>query len=82
VARQLRERPLTRDVLLIAVSGYGQEEDRRRSREAGFNHHLIKPIDFSDLQQVMPSLRGRLNGSSGELPTADTALAPNAATPE
>jgi two-component system CheB/CheR fusion protein len=57
VARRLRERPATRDVLLIAVSGYGQEEDRRRSREAGFNYHLIKPVDFSDLQQLIPALR-------------------------
>ncbi len=59
VARRLRERPATRDVLLIAVSGYGQEEDRRRSREAGFDYHLIKPVDFADLQQLIPALRAR-----------------------
>jgi two-component system CheB/CheR fusion protein len=56
VARHLREQPGTRDALLVAISGYGQEEDRQRSRQAGFDHHLVKPIDFSELQQVMPAL--------------------------
>jgi signal transduction histidine kinase/ActR/RegA family two-component response regulator len=40
-------------VLLIALTGWGQEEDRRRSREAGFDHHLTKPIDFDDLDKLL-----------------------------
>jgi PAS domain S-box-containing protein len=48
VASQLRRDGLT-DSVIIAVSGYGQEQDRRRSREAGFDHHLVKPIDYDAL---------------------------------
>jgi two-component system CheB/CheR fusion protein len=53
VAAALREDPLTRSAWLIAVSGYGQEEDRRRSREAGFDQHLTKPVDCVELQQLL-----------------------------
>ena len=49
VASALREEPLCRDALIIAISGYGQQEDRRRSTEAGFDHHLVKPIDYDAL---------------------------------
>jgi CheY-like chemotaxis protein len=45
VARALREDPLTAAARLIAVTGYGQEEDRQRAREAGFDDHLTKPVD-------------------------------------
>jgi len=45
VARRLREQPATRDVLLLAMTGWGQDEDRRKSREAGFDEHLVKPLD-------------------------------------
>ena len=45
VARQLREQPAFAATKLIAMTGYGQEEDRQHSREAGFNHHLVKPVD-------------------------------------
>jgi CheY-like chemotaxis protein len=38
-----------KDALIIAVSGYGQPEDLRRSREAGFDHHLVKAVDFEVL---------------------------------
>jgi two-component system CheB/CheR fusion protein len=45
VARRLRSMEDQRDTLLVALTGYGQTEDRRRSREAGFDHHLVKPVD-------------------------------------
>jgi PAS domain S-box-containing protein len=45
VARRLRKDPACRDCVIIAISGYGQDDDRRRGREAGFDHHLVKPID-------------------------------------
>ena len=38
-----------RDALIIAVSGYGQEEDRHRTQAAGFDHHLVKPISYDEL---------------------------------
>jgi PAS domain S-box-containing protein len=49
VARRLRREECGHDVVMIAVTGYGQEEDRRRSRAAGFDHHLVKPIDHNAL---------------------------------
>jgi PAS domain S-box-containing protein len=45
VASELRRSPETRAARLIAVTGYGQEEDRRRAQQAGFDHHLVKPVD-------------------------------------
>jgi PAS domain S-box-containing protein len=49
VAGRLRREECCRDAVIIAVSGYGQEGDRRRSEEAGFDHHLVKPVDYSIL---------------------------------
>jgi CheY-like chemotaxis protein len=54
VAARLRQEEGCRDALIIAASGYGQEEDRRRSREAGFDHHLVKPIDYDLLNTLLP----------------------------
>ncbi len=45
VAREVRKNPATSQARLIAVSGYGRDEDRRRSAQAGFSHHLTKPVD-------------------------------------
>ncbi len=60
VARELRREPDTSSTRLVAVTGYGQEEDRRRSREAGFEIHLTKPVDFRQLQQALSSVaKGR-----------------------
>jgi CheY-like chemotaxis protein len=53
VARTLRANPTTAKVHLIAVTAYGQDEDRRRSNEAGFEHHLVKPADLNALQRVL-----------------------------
>jgi CheY-like chemotaxis protein len=52
VARALRAQPWGRRVVLVAQTGWGQEEDRRRSREAGFDAHLTKPVDQAALQQL------------------------------
>src|SRR5439155_21163997 len=53
VARELRRRSATARVRLIAVSGYGMEEDRRRSGEAGFDLHLTKPLSFDELGRLL-----------------------------
>ncbi|MDG3004778.1 hybrid sensor histidine kinase/response regulator [Paludisphaera mucosa] len=49
VASRLRREPSCKDAVIIAISGYGRDEDRRRSKEAGFDHHLIKPLDHDVL---------------------------------
>ena len=53
VARRLRNLPGLEGVVLVALTGYGSEEDRRRSREAGFDHHLVKPADPADLLRLL-----------------------------
>jgi two-component system CheB/CheR fusion protein len=53
VARRLREEAGLKDVFLVAVTGYGQDDDRRRSRESGFDHHLVKPVDPEALEQLL-----------------------------
>jgi PAS domain S-box-containing protein len=59
VAQRLREDPALKGVALIAASGYGQEEDLRRSREAGIDHHLVKPIDLRELQDLLAAVGER-----------------------
>ena len=53
VARRLRRSAGLEDVRIIAVTGYGQEEDRRRSKEAGFDDHMVKPVDMQKLVSLM-----------------------------
>jgi signal transduction histidine kinase len=60
VARELRRQPATRSALLIAMTGYGQEDDYLQSREAGFDHHLTKPADPDLLQQLLGADRPAL----------------------
>ena len=53
VAAALRQEPTTAAARLIAISGYGQEEDRRRGQTAGFDAHLVKPVDFAALEKLL-----------------------------
>lgn len=53
VARRLREQPEARTAFLVALTGYGRPEDRRRSTEAGFDAHLVKPVDLASLQRLL-----------------------------
>lgn len=53
VARRIRERPAAKEVLLVALTGYGQEEDRKRALEAGFDQHLTKPASIDALRQII-----------------------------
>jgi CheY-like chemotaxis protein len=53
VARRLRERVASQGVLLVALTGYGRDEDRRRSLAAGFDRHLVKPVDPTDLRDLL-----------------------------
>jgi CheY-like chemotaxis protein len=56
VARKLRKQRGGRKTTLIAVTGYGQEEDRQKSTEAGFDHHLTKPVNYDTLASLINSL--------------------------
>lgn len=57
VAKQIRAQPGGEDTLLIALTGYGQESDRRTSSEAGFDHHLVKPAKFEELLQILSTVK-------------------------
>jgi CheY-like chemotaxis protein len=57
LARRLRDDPATRAAVLVALTGWGTDDDRRRSREAGFDAHLTKPVDVNavtDLVELRP----------------------------
>ena len=53
VAKRIRQLPSLKDVVLIALTGYGQDTDRQRSSLAGFNHHLVKPARLEQLQEIL-----------------------------
>ena len=55
--RRIREQPWGKSVVLIALTGWGQEEDRRRSHEAGFDHHMVKPVDPQELMKLLAGLQ-------------------------
>jgi two-component system CheB/CheR fusion protein len=57
VARRLRRQPGGDSLMLVALSGYGQEEDVRRSRAAGFDVHLTKPVGLAVLEPLLASLK-------------------------
>jgi PAS domain S-box-containing protein len=59
VAKRLRELPETRQAFLVAISGYGQPADLEQSKSAGFDHHLLKPIDHSNLSALLETVIGQ-----------------------
>jgi PAS domain S-box-containing protein len=56
VARKIRQQPWGKTMVLVALTGWGQQEDRRQSSEAGFNGHLVKPVDFDDLMKLLAEI--------------------------
>jgi len=56
LARLLRNEPGLQQVVLVALTGYGQESDREKSKEAGFDHHLVKPVSLEALRNLLTNL--------------------------
>jgi PAS domain S-box-containing protein len=56
IAKRLRQQPALQNAVLVAMTGYGQESDRKRSQEAGFDHHLVKPGDFGKVLQILATV--------------------------
>jgi signal transduction histidine kinase/ActR/RegA family two-component response regulator len=77
VARQMREQAWGNGALIVALTGYGQDEDRQRSAAAGFNAHLVKPIDLEALYQLLAHARD-FSGSPSECPGASSQSASDA----
>jgi len=55
--RRIREQPWGKRIVLIAVTGWGQDDDRLRSHEAGFDHHMIKPVDPKTLMTMLTGIQ-------------------------
>jgi CheY-like chemotaxis protein len=64
LARRLRADPQTRAIALVAVTGYGQEQDRRAAFEAGFDHHLVKPVDMDELTRLLAQIEAERDGKN------------------
>ena len=80
IATRLREEACSNDAAIIAVSGYGEEQSRIRSREAGFDHHRVKPFDFEEVLSVTVQeelLRPALTNIGGEQSAAEERGAPH-----
>jgi CheY-like chemotaxis protein len=54
--RRIREQPWGKGMVIVALTGWGQEEDKQRSNEAGFNHHMVKPVDPAILEKLLVGL--------------------------
>ena len=63
VAERLRQEPTLRNIVLVAMTGYGQETDRLRSQEAGFDHHLVKPAEFDEVQEILATVSKKATGA-------------------
>jgi CheY-like chemotaxis protein len=59
IARRIRQQWWSKDVVLIALTGWGQDEDKERAFQAGFDYHFTKPVNPADLEQLLVALRGR-----------------------
>jgi PAS domain S-box-containing protein len=55
--RRIREQPWGKNMVLIALTGWGLDEDRRQSKDAGFDHHMVKPVDFAALMSLLAELQ-------------------------
>ena len=69
VARNIRTRPDSGPTVLIVLTGYGREEDRNRSRESGFDHHLVKPVELDTLSGSSKATRDRPPPAGPPIPT-------------
>ncbi|HEX6439276.1 MAG TPA: response regulator [Candidatus Binatia bacterium] len=58
IARKIRQDPELKDVYLIAISGFGQDEDQQLARDAGFNEYRVKPVDLRSLDQLIKHRQG------------------------
>jgi signal transduction histidine kinase/PAS domain-containing protein/ActR/RegA family two-component response regulator len=63
--RRIREQRWSKGIVLVAVTGWGQEEDRQRSRDAGFDGHLVKPVDLAALETLLAELGGNSSDRGG-----------------
>jgi CheY-like chemotaxis protein len=68
VARRIREHPWGKGIYLVALTGWGQEADKRRAREAGFDAHLVKPVPPNAIDQLLASMSDPTSDSISDPP--------------
>jgi PAS domain S-box-containing protein len=68
VARQLRQEPALKGTVLVALTGYGRESDRQRSRNAGFSYHLVKPVGVREVEDILATVGEQLALQDGAAP--------------
>ena len=54
--RRIREQPWGKNMVLVALTGWGQDEDRRKSKDAGFDTHMVKPVDHAALMKLLAGI--------------------------
>ena len=62
VARRIRQQSALKNIVLVAMTGYARDTERQRSLEAGFDHHLVKPADFDEVQMILASVALKASG--------------------
>jgi len=67
-ARKIRAQPWGRHMVLIALTGWGQQQDRRRTQDAGFDAHLTKPVNFAAIMDLLAKLPATSAGAADESP--------------
>jgi signal transduction histidine kinase/ActR/RegA family two-component response regulator len=77
VARRLRGLPEGEDLMIVALTGWGQDEDRQRSQAAGFDHHLVKPTDLDALQALLADVASQPLGGSAPVVAPAAGVRPN-----
>jgi CheY-like chemotaxis protein len=71
IARAIRRMPESGNPVLVAVTGWGASEDRARTKQAGFDEHLTKPVDISMIELLLRSLPARTPSANGNPPTTN-----------
>jgi CheY-like chemotaxis protein len=56
-ARQIREQPWGKNIVIVALTGWGQDQDRQSSKAAGFNGHMVKPVELTALMKLLAELQ-------------------------
>jgi CheY-like chemotaxis protein len=67
-ARKIRAQPWGKQMVLIALTGWGQQQDRRRTQDAGFDAHLTKPVNFAAIMDLLAKLPATSAGATSESP--------------
>jgi DNA-binding response OmpR family regulator len=66
--RRIREQPWAKNTVIVALTGWGQEEDKRRSQQAGFNNHLVKPVEPAALEKLLADVKARTGDVDSDSP--------------